>query len=131
MVCYYNQCREPPPTFTVSNKVFLDSFNINTMRLSKKLLHHYLGPFTVVCLVGSHAYHLRLPPSMSRLHPVFHVIKLLPVLPNLIGCRIHPPLPPMVVGADKHYEVQAILDSRLRAGHLQFLVSWKGYGYVG
>jgi hypothetical protein len=129
MVHYYNQHHEPAPTFAVSNKVFLDSSDINTTRPSKKLSHRNLGPFPIVRPVGSHAYHLRLPPSMSHLHPVFHVIKLLPVLPDPIGRHVRPPPPPTVVGADEHYEVQAILDSRLRAGHLEFLVSWKGYGY--
>jgi hypothetical protein len=33
------------------------------------------------------------------------------------------------MGSDEHYEVQAILDSCLHAGHLEFLVSWKCYGY--
>jgi len=27
------------------------------------------------------------------------------------------------------YEVESILDSRLRAGKLEFFVNWKGYGY--
>jgi hypothetical protein len=66
---------------------------------------------------------------MSQLHPVFHVIKLLLVPPDLIGHHVHPPPPPMVIGANEHYEVQAILDSCLRSGHLEFLVSWKGYSY--
>src|SRR5277367_1787724 len=43
-----------------------------------KLSHHCLGPFVVVKKVGNGAYRLKLPPSMSRLHPVFNVVKLLP-----------------------------------------------------
>ena len=129
MACYYNQCCEPAPTFAVSNKVFLDSSDINTTRPSKKPSHHYLGPFAVVCPVGLHAYCLRLPPSMSWLHPVFHVIKILPVPHDLIGHRVKPPPPPMVIGSNEHYKVQEILDSCLQAGCLEFLVSWKGYGY--
>jgi len=34
-----------------------------------------------------------------------------------------------VIGGKQHYEVESILDSRLRAGKLEFLVNWKGYGY--
>jgi len=34
-----------------------------------------------------------------------------------------------VIGGDQHYEVESISDSRLRAGKLEFLVNWKGYGY--
>jgi len=40
------------------------------------------------------------------------------------------PLPaPIVIGGEQHYEVESILDSRLKARRLEFLVSWKGYGY--
>jgi len=34
-----------------------------------------------------------------------------------------------VIGGEQHYEVESIPDSRLRAGKLEFLVNWKGYGY--
>jgi len=34
-----------------------------------------------------------------------------------------------VIGGEQHYEVESILDSRLRARKLEFLVNWKGYGY--
>ena len=34
-----------------------------------------------------------------------------------------------MIGGEQHYEVESILDSRLRAGKLEFLVNWKGYGY--
>jgi len=84
MACYYNQCCMPAPTFTVGDKVFLDASDIHTTRPLKKLSHHFLGPFPVVHPVGSHAYHLQLPPSMSCIHPVFHVVKLMPVPNNPI-----------------------------------------------
>jgi len=58
MACYYNQHCMPAPTFAAGDKVFLDASNIHTTRPSKKLLHHFLGPFSVVHPVGSHAYHL-------------------------------------------------------------------------
>src|SRR6202171_4747460 len=68
MVRYYNQCRTPAPRFTVGQKVFLDAMDIHTTRPTKKFAHHFLGPYPVVCPVGSHAYHLKLPPSMSQIH---------------------------------------------------------------
>jgi len=34
-----------------------------------------------------------------------------------------------VIEGEQHYEVESILDRRLRAGKLEFLVNWEGYGY--
>jgi len=77
MACYYNQCHMPAPTFAVGDKVFLDASDIHMTHPSKKLSHCFLSPFPIVHSVGLHAYHLRLPPSMSCIHPVFHVVKLM------------------------------------------------------
>jgi hypothetical protein len=79
MVRYYNQCRSPAPKFEVSEKVFLDASDINTTRPTKKFTHRYLRPYPVVHAVGSHAYRLKLLKSMSRIHPIFHIVKLMPV----------------------------------------------------
>jgi hypothetical protein len=74
---YYNRHREPAPEYIPGDKVYLDGSDIRTSRPSKKLAHCFLGPYIVECCVGVNAYCLRLPKSMSRLHPVFPVIKLL------------------------------------------------------
>ena len=63
--------------------IILNPTHIRTIRPSQKLAHCYLGPFTIVRKVGWNAYRLHLPTSMSHLHPVFNVIKLLPTIqPN-------------------------------------------------
>ena len=129
MARYYNQRRTPAPTFAVGEKVFLDATDISTTRPSKKFAHRYLGPYPVVRPVGSHAYRLKLPPSMSRIHPVFHVVKLMPVPLDLIeGRQARPPPPPDIVGGENRYEVEEVIDSRMRYRKLQYLVRWKGYG---
>ena len=61
MARYYNRRRTPAPKFNIGDKVFLDASDIRTTRPSKKLSHRYLGPFEVICPIGSHAYRLRLP----------------------------------------------------------------------
>ena len=38
-----------------------------------KLLSRYIGPFAVLERVGTVAYWLALPPSLSSVHAVFHV----------------------------------------------------------
>ena len=67
---------------------------------------------------------------MSRLHPVFPVVKLMPAPVDPIpGRRSHPPPDPVLVEGEEHYEVEAILDSRISRGQLQYLIHWKGYSY--
>jgi hypothetical protein len=67
---------------------------------------------------------------MARLHPVFNMIKLLPVPDDPIpGRRSRPPPPPEIVGGEEHYIVEEILDSRLIHGQLHFLIKWDGHGY--
>jgi hypothetical protein len=45
---------------------------------SRKLAPKWLGPLEVLGRVGSVAYKLQLPDSLSRLHPTFHVALLKP-----------------------------------------------------
>ena len=75
MAKYYDR-RTPALEYQPGDKVYLDASDIHTTRPSRKLSHRRLGPFPVVKKVGNGAYRLRLPPSMSRIHPVFNVIKL-------------------------------------------------------
>jgi hypothetical protein len=75
---YYNQRRTPAPEFHPGDKVYLDGTDITTTRPSRKLSHKYLVPFPIERKVGNGVYRLRLPPSMSRVHPVFNVVKLTP-----------------------------------------------------
>jgi len=58
---YYDRQRTLAPVFKPSDKVFLDTSDIQTTRPSQKLLHQRLGPFVVERQIGPMAYHLRLP----------------------------------------------------------------------
>jgi len=127
---YYNRRREPAPEYAPGDKVYLDGSDIRTSRPSKKLAHRFLGPYVVERRVGANAYRLRLPQSMSRLHPVFPVVKLLAAPPDPIsGRRSRPPPDPVLVDGEEEYEVEAVINSRLFRGRLQYLVQWKGYSY--
>ena len=130
MALYYNRRREPTPVFKAGDKVYLDASDISTTRPSRKLSHRYLGPYPVERAVGSHAYRLKLPPSMRQLHPVFPVVKLMLAPPDpIVGRRAQPPPPPVLVDGEEEYEVEKILNSRIFRGKLQFLIQWKGYSY--
>jgi len=84
MALYYNRKCTPAQEFKADDMVFLDASDIQTTRPSRKLSHCRLGPFPIDSQVGNGTYRLRLPPSMSRLHPIFNVIKLSLAPPNPI-----------------------------------------------
>jgi hypothetical protein len=64
---------------------------------------------------------------MPRTHPVFHVSLLEPYHANEIKGRILPPPAPVEIEGEDEYEVESILDSRIRYRKLQYLVKWVGY----
>ena len=85
-------------------------------------------------MVNPVAYRLALPPSMSRVHPVFHVSRLLPWRVNAeLPDQPQPdrPVPAAAdfISGDDVYEVDSILDCRVAPSRsfVQFLVRWTGY----
>jgi hypothetical protein len=47
----------------------------------------------------------------------------MPTPPDLIkGRRTQPPPPPKIIGGEERYEVEEIIDSRMRGRRLQYLV---------
>ena len=84
MARYYNQCQTPAPEYQIGDWVFLEARDIKTTCLSPKLAHCYLGSYVIQQKVGRNAYRLKLPTSMTNIHPVFNIVKLLPVLDDPI-----------------------------------------------
>ena len=66
---------------------------------------------------------------MSRLHPVFNIVKLTlaPEDPVPGWCLCPPPLPEIMNG-EEEWIVEAILDSRVINQKLWYLVKWEGFG---
>ena len=65
-----------PLEFKVGDQVFLNVMpKRGAVRFDKrgKLLPRFIGPFEKLERVGTTAYRLALPPSMSGVHKVFHV----------------------------------------------------------
>ncbi|CAA7021556.1 unnamed protein product [Microthlaspi erraticum] len=93
-------------------------------RFCQKLAARYYGPFELLARIGKVAYRLRLPPD-SRIHPVFHVSQLKPVLGQ---GQVVNPLPPSVATLDELVvEPEELLDTRYDSeGHLEVLVQWTG-----
>jgi hypothetical protein len=124
MAKYYDAHRSGAPEFKVGDKVYLDGANIHTTRPAKKLDDRRYGPFEILEKIGERAYKLKLPISW-KIHPVFNVVKLRPYHPPQTAVQQQPP--PTLVEGNSEYTVEAVLDSRMRRGKLQYLVKWEGY----
>ena len=79
----YADVRRRPLEFKVGDHVFLKVMPKRGV-ISKrgKLSPRYIGPFEVLERVGTVAYRLALPPSLSAVHEVFHVSMLRKYTPD-------------------------------------------------
>lgn len=120
--------------YKVGDKVRLSTVNLKLpSTMARKLAAKYIGPFKVVKVVSPVAYKLQLPPTMKRIHPVFHVSMLQPwrVDAEHPGHKDRVP-PPPVVPDDRQHLVEKLLDKRVaqygRVKRVEYLVRWEGYG---
>ena len=112
--------------FDVGDNVMVSTKRWDTGRPSKKLDHQAAGPFPIVDKVG-HAYRLRLDDGIN-VHPVFAPEKLRRASSSepLPG-QILDKAPPIKVNNQQEWEVDEILDSKLRWRKLHYRVKWTGH----
>ena len=99
--------------------------NLRTTQQMKKLENLRDGPFKVLKKIGASAYTLDIPEAWKRvgIHPTFNIKLLIPYhRPQFPSQQAPPPPPPDVVNDHEEYEVQEVLDSRMRRGTIQYLV---------
>ncbi|KAJ9521984.1 hypothetical protein QJQ45_024869 [Haematococcus lacustris] len=109
----------------------------------RKLKPRYVGPFTVLRMIGKVAVQLHLPPSWNRMHNVFHVSLVKPYCGNQTPNLAAPP-PVQWLEGEPVYEVEKLLahsvvklkgrnrgkgrpKSKETKKGLEFLVRWAGY----
>ncbi|KAJ9523469.1 hypothetical protein QJQ45_007166 [Haematococcus lacustris] len=123
----YANKRRRDVTFSVGDSVLLSTKNLrNAPGRARKFLPRYVGPFKVTGKLGEAAYRLELPPTMSRLHPVFHVS----LLKKYTGSQgFHPPPVMEWLEDAPHYEVHSLLSHRQVRfkKRMEYLVKWTGY----
>jgi hypothetical protein len=79
--------------------------NIKTKRPSDKLDHLRLGPFKIEEKLGPVSYRLKLPYSVRKLHPVFHISLLEPAPENAeLAMNVE-----IAEETENEYEVEEIL----------------------
>ncbi|XP_048604728.1 uncharacterized protein LOC125582201 [Brassica napus] len=114
--------------FSVGSSVFLKLRPYQQKTLAKtfcqKLSAKYYGPFTVLERIGAVAYRLQLPAD-CKIHPVFHVSQLKPVL----GKDHTVTTLPVSFSENDEVILQPEKITSLRydsEGHLEALIQWKG-----
>lgn len=135
-ICYKEQADHkwiPPPEFPIDSEVFVLVKHIKSTQPIEKFTEKYLGPFRVISCPSPLAYELKLPKYLSRIHPVFHVPQLEPVILNSIPGCVQAAPPAIEVDGKEVYKIAEILDSKLDRCYwwcpLHYYVRW--YGYEG
>lgn len=120
---HYDKHRLEGPRLERGDKVYLISRHLRTNRPSQKLDFKKLGPFKVEECISESNYRLSLPATMKLRTNVFHISLLEPAPKNAR-------LANNVEAEDKEeeWDVEEILDSRIKNGQLQYLIKWLGFG---
>ncbi|MBW0572840.1 hypothetical protein O181_112555 [Austropuccinia psidii MF-1] len=61
------------PDFKEGDQVLVSTLNFNNLKGPKKMRDSFLGPFTIIKLIGRNAVEVKLTEEFSRKHPVFPV----------------------------------------------------------
>ena len=130
MTRHADKRRRVVQNMVVGGKCYLKLEGIELAKFSKttckKLRPLWFGPLMILKKISPVSFQLRLPPSCT-IHDVFHVDRLKPANdppPGLPGNKIRS-LPNLDRG--QRYEVEGILDEKLRYNKSYLLIRWKGY----
>ena len=121
--------------YQIGDLVFLSTANLSlNSDESRKLIARYVGPFEITDLITDVTVRLRLPDTW-RIHNSFHVSRLKPAYPGTdypttqtADTEDSENMEDVVdTGEDPEYEIERILNSRIRRGFKEYLIRWKGY----
>ena len=118
----------PTHRFKEGDLVWLEGTNITTTHPKAKLAPKRHRPFKVIAAYPVNCK-LELPKSW-RIHPVFHNALLKPYTETTAHGPNFTKPPPEIVGDETdHYEVEAVLQSKLTPNKrgIRYLVKWMGY----
>ncbi|MBW0561537.1 hypothetical protein O181_101252 [Austropuccinia psidii MF-1] len=98
------------------DQVLVSTISFNNVKGPKKMRDSFLGPFTIINLVGKNAVEVKLTEEFSRKHPVFPVSSVKPYFQTEEGkfpSRRKNPTPPEIVeGEDSPGPVKKIIRAR-------------------
>ena len=110
--------------------VWLLSKITRSARPSRKLDHKREGLFNIMDvpnLKSPYAYRVDFPADI-KVHPVRHISELEPAANDPYpGQTIPPPPPPVEIDGEEEWEVEEVLNAKVRYRKLRYLVKWTGY----
>ena len=112
--------------FAKGNKVWLEARNLKRSITNLKFAPKREGPFTIVKVLSSITYQLRLPKTW-KIHHTFHASLLTPYQENEVHSRNFPTPPPDLIEGEEEYEIEKILCHRGSLSARMFLIRWKEY----
>ncbi|MBW0487052.1 hypothetical protein O181_026767 [Austropuccinia psidii MF-1] len=104
------------PDFKVGDQVLVSTLNFNNLKVPEKMRDSFVGPFTIIKLIGTNSVEVKLTEEFSRKHPVLLVRLFKPYFQteeNKFASRKKNPTPPEIVEVeDSPFPVKKIIKSR-------------------
>ncbi|MBW0524450.1 hypothetical protein O181_064165 [Austropuccinia psidii MF-1] len=104
------------PDFKEGDQVLVSTLSFNNLKGPKKMRESFVGPFTIIRLIGNNAVEVKLTEEFSRKHPVFPVRLVKPYFQTeedkLPSRKKNPTPPDMVEVEDSPGPVSKIIMAR-------------------
>ncbi|MBW0551213.1 hypothetical protein O181_090928 [Austropuccinia psidii MF-1] len=63
------------PDFKEGDQVLVSTLNFNNLKGSKAMRDSFVGPFTIIILIGINVVEVKLTEELPRKHPVFPIVE--------------------------------------------------------
>ena len=125
---YANIHKQNAPNYVLNDEMWLDTRNMQTKRLSKKLSDKFDNLFPITKIINPHVYKLELFHNWT-IHPVFHTNLLKPKSDNFLPNQLTTfPFLVFIIDDENQniWEMTKILNFKMHKNKFQLLINWVG-----